>query len=210
PRGWFLAAVVGLTPAFVAGGSTPVLALAVGGIVLAYRALQNLGEGLDQLTAAVIAGERIGLFWRAARRGDPAGHPRFTMALAVEPPSPVGRLSRAVRTALESRPTDERPPLLDACDLVFRHRERGEAVLQGAALRIHAGDRVLLEGPSGGGKSTLAAVLAGGRVPEAGVRLLGGLDLATLGAEAWRRRVRLAPQVPLNHHFVWGVAFHIL
>jgi len=192
PRGWFLAAVVCLAPAFVTGGATSALALAVGGIVLAYRALQNLGEGLDRLTAAAIAGERIGLFWRVEGRRDPASHPRFTTP-------PV-----APRRGSEAR------PLLEARNLVFRHREQGETVLQGAAVRIHAGDRVLLEGPSGGGKSTLAAVLAGGRVPEAGLLLLCGLDRATLGTDSWRRRVVLTPQFHDNHVLMGTFAFNVL
>jgi ATP-binding cassette subfamily B protein len=192
PRGWFLAAVAGLAPAFVAGGPTPALAVTVGGIVLAYRALHNLGEGVERLTAAAIAGERVGLFWRAAARAEPAGHPRFTTAPA---PAPHRGAERT---------------LLDARDLVYRYREQGAAVLQGASVRIHEGERVLLEGASGGGKSTLATVLAGGRVPEAGLLLLGGLDRATLGADRWRRRVVLTPQFHENHVLMGTFAFNVL
>ena len=54
-----------------------------------------------------------------------------------------------------------RSPLLEAHDLVFRYRERGEPVLRGCSLRLWPGERLLLEGPSGGGKSTLAALLLG-------------------------------------------------
>jgi ABC-type bacteriocin/lantibiotic exporter with double-glycine peptidase domain len=69
---------------------------------------------------------------------------------------------------------------------------------------------VLLEGASGGGKSTLAAVLAGGREPEAGLLLLGGLDRATLGADGWRRRVVLTPQFHENHVLMGTFAFNLL
>src|SRR5438874_1463307 len=69
-------------------------------------------------------------------------------------------------------------PLLAGRGLVFRDGDRGEPILQGAEVQIAAGDRLLLEGPSGGGKSTLAMVLAGGRVPSSGLLLLGGLDPA--------------------------------
>ena len=80
PRGWFLVALLGLAPFFVGGASVTALAVTVGGIVLAYRALRGLGEGLDRLTAAWIAWERIGPLWRAARRPEPIGQPRFASA----------------------------------------------------------------------------------------------------------------------------------
>jgi ATP-binding cassette, subfamily B, bacterial len=77
-------------------------------------------------------------------------------------------------------------------------------------VKIGAGDRLLLEGPSGGGKSTLAALLAGSRVPESGLMLLDGLDRETLGSEPWRRRVVLAPQFHENHVLMGTFAFNAL
>jgi ATP-binding cassette subfamily B protein len=195
PRGWFLVALLGLAPAFVAGRSTPQLAVTVGGIVLAYQALRRLGDGLDRLTAAWIAWERIRLIWQAAQRRQPVGPPHFALAPAAPTRSGHRQPERA---------------LLVAQDLVFRYRDLGEPVLQGAAVRVHAGDRLLLEGPSGGGKSTLAALLAGGRVPESGLLLLHGLDRETLGADGWRRRVVLAPQFHDNHVLMGTFAFNVL
>ena len=92
-------------------------------------------------------------------------------------------------------------PLLEAHALVFRHRARGAPVLQACSLEMRRGERLLLEGPSGGGKSTLASLLTGLRQPESGLLLLGGLDLPTLGAAGWRRRVVAAPQFHDNHVF---------
>jgi ATP-binding cassette subfamily B protein len=163
----------------------------VGVVLLAFRAFRSLVEGLDRLTAAVIAWERVKLFWQAAARRQPIGQPGLT-----------------VRPTL-GQPRD-RSTLLDARDLVYRYSDRSEAVLQGAALRVCAGDRLLLEGPSGGGKSTLAALLAGCRLPDAGLLLLAGLDRETLGAEAWRRRVVLAPQFHENYVFMGTFAFNAL
>jgi ABC-type multidrug transport system fused ATPase/permease subunit len=54
---------------------------------------------------------------------------------------------------------------IEAHDLTFRYGERARAVLQNCSLQIRAGDRILLECSSGGGKSTLAALLAGLREP---------------------------------------------
>ena len=78
PRAWFIVALLGLAPAFVWGGRmSPVLVISVGGIVLVSQALRSLGEGLDQLVAAVVAWERVRLFWQAAALRQPAGHPHF-------------------------------------------------------------------------------------------------------------------------------------
>ena len=193
-RGWFLVALLGLAPVFVGGASVTALAVTVGGIVLAYRALRGLGEGLDRLAAAWIAWERIGPLWRAARRPEPIGQPRFAGAsVPREPPRPPFRsaAARRPRPGLPlPRPRRSDPP--------------------GGGVRVHAGDRLLLEGPSGGGKSTLAAILAGGRVPEAGLLLCNGLDRETLGAEGWRRRVVLAPQYHENHVLMGTFAFNVL
>jgi ATP-binding cassette subfamily B protein len=195
PRGWFLAGFLGLAPAFVAGGrSAAALAVGVGGVVLAYRALRNLAEGLERLLAAAIAWERIRPFWRAASRPEPVGHPAFA---AAAPPAPAA-------------PPRDGAALLDARDVVFRYRERGEPVLHGVAVGIRPGDRLLLEGSSGGGKSTLAALLAGSRTPSAGLLLLDGLDRDTLGAGGWRRRVVLAPQFHEDHVLIGTFAFNAL
>jgi ABC-type multidrug transport system fused ATPase/permease subunit len=68
----------------------------------------------------------------------------------------------------------------------------------------------LLEGSSGGGKSTLASLSAGSRVPDSGLLLLDGLDRQTLGAAGWRRRIVLAPQFHDNHVLVGTFAFNAL
>jgi ATP-binding cassette subfamily B protein len=83
-------------------------------------------------------------------------------------------------------------------------------VLRRCTLRVAAGDRVLLEGPSGGGKSTLASLLIGLRVPESGLLLAGGLDRHTLGSDGWRRRVASAPQFHENHVLTGTFAFNLL
>ena len=77
-------------------------------------------------------------------------------------------------------------------------------------MSINTGDRLLLEGPSGGGKSTLAAILSGLRNPESGSLLLWGFDRQIMGAEEWRRNVVMAPQFQENHVFNETFAFNLL
>jgi ATP-binding cassette subfamily B protein len=83
-------------------------------------------------------------------------------------------------------------------------------VLAGCDLTIERGERLLLEGASGAGKSTIAALLAGLRRPDGGLVLVGGLDLASLGESGWRRRVACAPQFHENHLFSATLAFNLL
>jgi ATP-binding cassette subfamily B protein len=83
-------------------------------------------------------------------------------------------------------------------------------VLRGCTLDIQPGDRILLEGSSGGGKSTLASLLVGLREPRSGLLLLHGLDRRTIGNEGWRRHVVEAPQFHENHVLMGTFAFNLL
>src|SRR6185503_6142286 len=94
---------------------------------------------------------------------------------------------------------DAGAPLVEARGLTFSHVGRQRPVISDAVLSVARGDRILLEGASGGGKSTLASLVAGLRRPDSGLLLLDGADRATLGAEGWRRRVASAPQFHENH-----------
>jgi ATP-binding cassette subfamily B protein len=193
PAGWMILALAVMAPAFLTGGSAVVpLAIGVGGVVMAQRALKTLVGSFRQLAAAGIAWERIGLFWEASRNGRDI--PR-SLVLPVVPPE------------TSDSPA---PPLLDGRDLIFRHQDRAEPVLSGTSLKIFPGERVLLSGHSGSGKSTLSVLLAGVRKAHGGLLLLNGLDRETLGLDEWRRRVSLAPQFHDNHVFSGTFAFNLL
>ena len=110
------------------------------------------------------------------------------------------RQSASLKTGQDqTAATGRNIPFLFLCNpdnLIFQFAALGNSFLsqRRCNLRVAEGDRVLLEGPSGGGKSTLAAILIGLRVPESGLLMAGGLDHHTLGAEGWRRRIASAPQ----------------
>ena len=65
------------------------------------------------------------------------------------------------------------------------------AALRGVDLELPVGSRVAVVGPSGGGKSTLAAVLARLLDPRAGTVTIGGVDARTLPDRVIRRRIAL-------------------
>lgn len=101
-------------------------------------------------------------------------------------------------------------PLIEGRGLQFRYRSGGRLILNGCNLSIYRGDRLLLEGSSGGGKSTLASLLIGLHKPEAGLLLLRGLDRPTLNEQVWRQRVVAAPQFHENHVLNASFAFNLL
>ena len=192
PRGWLLVGVLALSPVFVSGSaSTATLAVALGGILLGYRAFRRLTAGVSYVAGTAIAWTQAGDVFRAAARQQPIGLPAFT-------------------AAPRTRPVDDGRELLNGHDLSFRYRARGEPVLHGCSLRIRRGERILLQGPSGGGKSTLASLVTGLRVPESGLLTLDGVDRQTLGLDGWRRRIVAAPQFHENHVFMGTFAFNLL
>ncbi|MEZ4241271.1 MAG: ATP-binding cassette domain-containing protein [Myxococcota bacterium] len=69
---------------------------------------------------------------------------------------------------------------------------------------------MLVQGMSGGGKSTLGSLILGLRDPSAGTLLLDGLDRSSWGDEGWRERVTGAPQFHENHVLAGTLAFNLL
>jgi ABC-type bacteriocin/lantibiotic exporter with double-glycine peptidase domain len=158
---------------------------------LALRAFDEIAVFFQQLSLAGASFEQICHLLKAASKPDlPAQIP---MEMEVGKPNADG--SQA---------------LIEARGLTFRHQARSRAVLENCSLQIAHGDRILLEGPSGGGKSTLVALLTGLRTSDAGVLLLRGLDRATFGLAGWRRRVTAAPQFHENHVLTGSFGYNLL
>jgi ATP-binding cassette subfamily B protein len=194
PRGWLTTAVGWLALGLLAGAaSSGALAVGLGGALLAYRGFQRLVAGIADLSGAAIAWRRLAPLARAAARSEPVGSVVATAARRQEPRHGAGDT-----------------PVLAARDVTFRYPDRADAVLTDATLRVHGGDRILVVGPSGGGKSTLVSLLTGLRVPHGGLVLLRGLDRQTMGAARWRRHIVAAPQFHENHVLSETLAFNLL
>lgn len=188
PRGWLLAGMAVLAPAFVAGADPAVMGAGVGGVVLVWLSLARLAGGLDQLASARVAWERVAPLFQAASQ-----RPRPTPPeLAIAPPAASSE------------------PVLEVADVSFRHTGRAIDILTGGNLVIRHGDRVLIQGPSGGGKSTLVSLLTGMQLPRSGLVLARGLDISCLGEVGWRSRVAAAPQFHENHVLTETFAFNLL
>ncbi len=212
PQGWYLVGLATLLPTIVKGDSSAgSLAVAVGGMLLGAGALTRLTSGLSQVGAAVTAWREVDPLFRAAAEPVVSPSPGFVAShLLGARLAPAGGGEPPVDLAQVGHQAALDVPVLDATDLVFGYQGRPQPVLREGSLKIHLGDRVLLEGPSGGGKSTLASLLAGLRRPQSGLLLLEGLDWQTVGPEGWRRRVAGAPQFHDNHVLSETFLFNLL
>ena len=182
PSGWLLAGGMALMPAFVGGAKPASLAVSLGGVLLSYQAMRSALLGASNLIGAFAS-------WHVA--------------------APL--LGAATTMELES-PTQSVPgrTVLDATDISFRYRLDGPMILNGLQLRIEKGDKAILEGPSGRGKSTLVSILCGLRNQGSGLLMSGGLDRESMGAPQWRKKVASAPQYHDNHILTGSLAFNLL
>jgi ATP-binding cassette subfamily B protein len=188
PRGWMVIGIAGLAPAIATGEPTLArIAIAVGGVILAYRALASIAAGMAQSFSAVVAWQSVREMFRAAAR------PQHKSA-----PSVILDRHRGAGKLIEAR------------EVTYSYPGRQAAAVAHCDFEVRQGDHVLLQGPSGGGKSTLASILAGLRRPDSGLLLLDGLDQQSTGTRVWRRAVVLAPQFHENHILTESLAFNLL
>jgi ATP-binding cassette subfamily B protein len=187
PGGWTLLSLAGLAVGLTHNTSYS-LAVSLGGILLGTQALNKLASGFGDLASAWVAWGRIAPIFKAA------GRP----GMAVSP---------AAMTASSAK---QATPLIEAHELTFQYGNRAQKAIDKCDLKICPGDRILLEGPSGGGKSTLASLLGGLRSPTDGLLLSQGLDRQTIGTSGWHQRVAVAPQFHENYVFNDTMAFNLL
>jgi len=188
--GWVIIGLAGLVPAFVSdlNVSSTAIAISLGGIMFAQRAFSGIAEGLAAVGRALVAWKQVAPMFHAAR--NKTSSKNYVTLEQIE--------NEAIKT-----------PLIDAQAMCFSYPSSHETVFEGTDLIIAHGERILLEGPSGGGKSTLAGVLTGLHKPKAGLLLLNGLDRHTLGDD-WHRLATSAPQFHENHILSGSVAFNLL
>lgn len=174
-----LAATLWLAPA-----KSVNLPVALAGILLALQALTSVADGLVSLINGLSVWQQV--------------KPLFLAATPVTPQ--LSSVPRLVGTPeIPNNSSSGNQPMVIGRDLEFRYQQNGRAIVHQVNLQIRRGDRLLLEGSSGSGKSTVAALIAGLRSLNAGLLLLYGYDQQTIGTALWRRRVVLVPQFHENY-----------
>lgn len=205
PRLWLLAGLAVLC--LQVGGDRPpagaLLATALGGIWLAYSGLRRLGLGLPTVSGAIEA-------WRVlaplVRQNPDAPASQVPETSAAEVPE----TSAAEMPETSAGEVQRAPALVVARQLGFRYPGRAELALDDASLEVPDGARVLVEGPSGGGKSTLAAVLAGLRRAQRGQLTMRGVSQQVIGLRRWRGQIGAVPQFHDNHILGANLLFNLL
>ena len=192
PSGWLIVGLLAISIRFI---SEPGQFVTLGGtflaLLLAFQLLETFAWGTIDFVRAIAAWYLIAPIQEAANQQAEAA-PLTSLPEKEKEKEEVGAL------------------ILQAQDLFFRYQTRSRVILAGCSLDIYAGDRLLLEGPSGGGKSTFASVLIGLLTPESGLLLLHGLDQHSIGMKGWRQRIVAAPQFQENYLLNNTLAFNLL
>lgn len=125
---------------------------------------------------------------------DPIGALLFLLDEAQSAGAALARLVGVADLPLPPAPAAPRRPRDASVRLAgVRHAyDGGPEVLHGVDLEIAPGERVAVVGPSGAGKTTLGAVLAGVLEPTAGTVTIGGVPLGDLAEP--RRHVAVVTQ----------------
>ena len=107
------------------------------------------------------------------------------------------RLDDVLETPVEPSGSEDPGRLQGAIELrevTFRYGPAGNPVLDGLSVRIAAGEKVALVGPTGAGKSTLARLLLGLHLPDQGSLSFDGRDLRQLDLGKVRKQMGVVLQ----------------
>jgi len=196
PRSYYAAAIAS-SFMLLAGQPTPeALALTAFGVLLGMTAIASLVE-------LAVSGTTLHALFDSMRRISSA-------AAEAEAPATV----RPVPLTADVPSAEDAPrfvlPIVELRHVGFSHVTSNKPTVTDANLRVAHGDRILIEGPSGGGKTTLANLVAGLLKPNTGLTLVKGLDHHSVVEADLRRVIATAPQFYRNHLFTESLAFNLL
>ncbi len=179
----------------VAGMATGLGVLIAGAALLGVTALgvQATSSGaLDGILLAAVVFIAIGSFEAVMPLPD-AAQRLGACASAAERLEDVTEAPVVVSDPATPRPIPAHGELA-AREVSVRFADRTTPALDRVSVRLAAGGRVAIVGPSGAGKTTLARLLVRFRDPDGGSIAVGGLDVRGAAQSDLRQEVRLASQ----------------
>ena len=203
PTLWLVAGLACFVPVLASSRDVQLsgMALGLGGVMLAQQAFGMIQAGIQNDIMFLLSWGQVKPIYEAASK------PEFlpTVFLNTKSSIPLDPSENNIPSLDQSK-----PPFITAHNLTYRFSPLRHPALNNCSLEIFVGDHLILEGSSGGGKTTLGAVLSGLRKPDSGLLFLHGYDWQSLGESAWRKRVVMAPQFHENHIFNETFAFNLL
>ncbi|XCN74117.1 MAG: ABC transporter ATP-binding protein [Candidatus Electrothrix aestuarii] len=191
-RGWYLVGLLGILPSLLAkSNNSDALAISIAGILLAAQALAQLISGATSAINALTGSAQVLPLFNAATR-----------SLKKKP--------HVMPSVLNQAASSQQHPVVSFQDATFCYPGAALPALSGCTGEISANSRILLQGPSGGGKSSLAGLLTGLRSPESGQLRLWGIDHKLVGPDLWRTKAVAAPQFHENHVITETFSFNLL
>ena len=191
-RGWYIVGLLGILPNFLAKVDNPdAMAVSIAGILLAAQALAQLISGTTSAINALTGSAQVLPVFNAAAR-----------SLKKKP--------HVLPTFLNQAASSQQHPVVSFQDITFHYPGAALPSLSGCTGKILSNSRILLQGPSGGGKSSLAGLLTGLRTPESGQLRLWGIDHKLIGSDLWRSKAVAAPQFHENHIITETLSFNLL
>lgn len=157
----------------------------------------TLGEGLFILLLSPA-------FFEPLRDLSAVWHDRASGEAAIDALEKLSRHSMPVVGSLTASDAEETDPSVQLHDIGFQY-PAGPSVLTDFNLIVEAGEHVALLAPSGYGKSTILALIAGLAAPQTGTIRIGGTPMVSENAVALRQRMSWVGQKP---HIFAGSARH--
>ena len=159
----------------------------VGFVIIGAATLTNITTGMAQLIRALVSIGHLDLH-----------QPESSSASASEGAPASGHVTTRDGTALQVQ------------GLQYRYPTAARSLIRDVDLTIAQGEKVLLSGTSGSGKSTIGALLAGRLAATGGTIISHGVDRHVVGNRGWLTHVCYVPQSGDNHVLTDTFAFNLL
>ena len=162
--------------------------IALGGTLIVYQGFNHLFYGISTFVIFLCAWQQIKPLFQAASR--------YRTEISTH--------------AVSEQITPRSKTIIEIKNMSYRYLNHADFKLVIDHLAIAQNDRIWVQGPSGGGKSTLSSIISGIRLPDTGMIYFKGRDTRSINPSKWRRTIVLSPQFHENYVFTGSLAFNLL